>query len=161
MKSLKAYIETSVFGFYFESGAHNLEKVGYTRKLFRQIQSGIIEAYISPLVVAEINETPGPFGSKLRNLIKNYSFHGVDIDITEVEWLGGEYVRNKIISADYKDDAIHLAMAILSDVDVLVTWNCKHLANEFRIHQIAKLNKKLGVKTNLSIRTPEEVIFYE
>ncbi len=45
MRLWELYLETSVFGFYFESGAHNADKVVHTRKLFRQIKEGLVLAY--------------------------------------------------------------------------------------------------------------------
>jgi len=39
-----------------------------------------------------------------------------------------EYVKRKIIPRKYRDDARHIAVAVVNDVDVIITWNCKHMA---------------------------------
>ena len=63
MKKLKLYLETSVFGFYFDTAAPNKQKRIAVRKLLQQIKNGIFEGYISGLVRAERNRTEtGCFG---------------------------------------------------------------------------------------------------
>jgi len=54
-------------------------------------------------------------------------------------------------------DAAHVAVAAVNDVDYLLTWNCKHLAN-------AQIMRRLSVVCNLQgfsmplICTPEELM---
>ena len=71
--------------------------------------------------------------------------------------LAGRYVRDGVIPARYRDDAVHVALAVLNNLDVVVTWNMKHLANVRRIEGINRTN--LAVRLPLiRIHTPEEVI---
>src|SRR5215210_5360139 len=39
------------------------------------------------------------------------------------------YIRHKLMPADLRGDALHLALASHHQCDVLVTWNYHHLAN--------------------------------
>jgi hypothetical protein len=45
-----------------------------------------------------------------------------------------------VIPARYRDDALHAALAVLNNLDVVVTWNMKHLANVRRIEGINRTN---------------------
>ncbi|MEW5945268.1 MAG: hypothetical protein AB1742_03630 [bacterium] len=44
---------------------------------------------------------------------------------------------------------------------MMVTLNCVHIANEFRIRRFKTINYREGYTKELSIRTPMEVIRYE
>lgn len=42
-------------------------------------------------------------------------------------------------------DALHLAFASVYKVDVLLTWNCAHLANVNKKEHMKKMNAALGL----------------
>jgi hypothetical protein len=54
-------------------------------------------------------------------------------------------------------DAAHVAVSAVQNVDYLLTWNCKHLANAQITRKIAKVCEKLGYKMP-TICTPEELM---
>lgn len=53
---------------------------------------------------------------------------------------------------------LHLAIAALNNMNYLVTWNCKHIANGFVVEALRALNGRLGIKTPI-ICTPEELMY--
>ena len=53
-------------------------------------------------------------------------------------------------------DAQHIAIATVGRVDVLVSWNCKHIVNLERIHGYNSVNLRKGPM--IEIRTPREVL---
>ena len=54
-------------------------------------------------------------------------------------------------------DAQHIAIATVARVDVLVSWNFKHIVNLHRIHGYNSVNLRRGYPT-LEIRAPREVL---
>ena len=58
------------------------------------------------------------------------------------------------------EDCRHIAIATLSNADILASWNFKHIVNVNRIRGYNAVNYKLGHKI-LEIRTPREVLNYE
>lgn len=62
MKKLKLYLETSVFGFYFDTAVPNQQKRIAVRKRLRQIKKGVFEGQVEvqPLLQSRIQE----FGSE-------------------------------------------------------------------------------------------------
>jgi hypothetical protein len=66
-------------------------------------------------------------------------------------------VTDGVIPARYRDDALHVALAVLNNLDVVVTWNMKHLANVRRIEGINRINLAMRLPP-IRIHTPEEVI---
>jgi hypothetical protein len=68
-----------------------------------------------------------------------------------------KYMDEKIVSESYRSDALHIAIATVTGVDVLVSWNFKHIVNLNRIKLFNSVNLKEGYKL-LEIRTPLDVI---
>jgi len=54
------------------------------------------------------------------------------------------------------DDALHVAIAILTRQDVLVSWNFKHLVNQRRRAAIDALNISIGLP-RIAILSPPEL----
>ena len=54
-------------------------------------------------------------------------------------------------------DAAHIAVAAVHEIDYLLTWNCKHLANAQIMRRIALVCERLGQRMPI-ICTPEELM---
>ena len=54
---------------------------------------------------------------------------------------------------DPKGDALHLALACYYKVDVLLTWNCQHIANANKFDHIRRINFQIGLPTPI-LATP-------
>lgn len=67
------------------------------------------------------------------------------------------YIENKVMPADVTGDALHLALATLHECDILVSWNCRHIANVNKFDHVRKINGRLGYETPQLI-TPLELI---
>lgn len=70
------------------------------------------------------------------------------------------YLSEGVITKKSRVDAQHIATATTNRVDVLVSWNFKHIVNLERIHGYNSVNLKLGYPM-IEIRTPTEVLHYE
>jgi hypothetical protein len=84
----------------------------------------------------------------------NYKEYAVNDDMLK---LAEKYMEQKIVSGNYYGDALHIAVATVIGVDVLVSWNFKHIVNLDRIKSFNSVNLKEGYSI-LEIRTPREVI---
>lgn len=51
-------------------------------------------------------------------------------------------------------DATHIAIAAVNDIEYLLTWNCKHMANPFIARRVVQTCEKLGFRSP-KICTPE------
>jgi hypothetical protein len=74
----------------------------------------------------------------------------------EMHVLADKYVDAAIIPVAYRDDAVHIAAAVLSGQDVLVSWNFRHLVNRRRRFLVNLLNASRGLPT-IEILTPPEL----
>lgn len=74
--------------------------------------------------------------------------------------MAAEYVNEKVVGQTSLDDCIHIATATINCVDVLVSWNFKHIVNIQRIKGYNTINSRNGYQT-LEIRSPKDLINYE
>jgi len=68
------------------------------------------------------------------------------------------YIEEGVVSEEYLVDAQHIAIATVSRVDVLVSWNFKHIVNLSKIRVYNSVNLKYGYPL-LEIRSPREVLY--
>jgi len=74
--------------------------------------------------------------------------------------LAQKYIEEKVVGETSLDDCIHIATATIGKVDLLVSWNFKHIVNVYRIRGYNSVNLKLGYPP-LSIHSPKEIVGYE
>jgi hypothetical protein len=75
----------------------------------------------------------------------------------DVESLAKRYFTELSFPDKALADSFHLAFAVHYQMDYLLTWNCRHLANEVLQRRLVKLNEALQLTTPLIV-TPEELI---
>jgi len=148
------YLDTSVLNFFFED--KDLEKANSTRELFREIRNGKFNAYISELVLREVGKTRGLKRERLLSLIKTYKIPWLEvtpecIDLTE------KYMERKIFPSKYRDDGLHIAIATVHQIDVVVSWNLRHMVKLRTRREVKGINIVEGYK-EIEICTPMEVI---
>lgn len=71
--------------------------------------------------------------------------------------LADGYLLEGVLGAKHVIDARHIAIASVERVDVLASWNFKHIVNLERIHGFNGVNLKRGYPV-LEIRSPREVL---
>jgi len=74
--------------------------------------------------------------------------------------LASAYIRDGAVSEAHRVDARHIAVATVRRVDILVSWNFKHIVKLSRIRAYNAVNLKLGYP-ELEIRSPLEVLIEE
>ena len=161
MKKLKLYLETSLFGFAFDDKDHNKEKKESVLQLFAQIRDGLMDGFVSGLVIKELLMSPQPFADAFLEIIRDYGIHEFIKDETEAELLAAAFLREGIVPERFRNDAFHVAIAVAGEFDVLVTLNCVHIANEFKARGFRAIQYREGYARELSIRTPMEMIQYD
>lgn len=90
-------------------------------------------------------------------LIKEHQLKELNIT-QEVIDLSKEYISQKIIPKVKVEDALHVAVATVYEMDALITWNNRHLANLRKMEIINGINLKEGYTKHIEIVNPMEVI---
>jgi len=145
------YIDTSVFGGYYDD-----EFMEWSRKLFSEFEMGVHNAVISDLTLQELEKAPDIVFDLLDKINRNFR---IDIFIDdEVIGLAEKYMNENIVSDNFYNDALHIALATKYKVDVLVSWNFRHIVNLNKIRMYNSVNLKNGYSL-IEIRSPREVLY--
>jgi len=152
MKKISIYIDTSVIGGYFDQ-----EFESETRELFEKVRNNEYYLILSDITERELLGAPEHVKMLIKNLGLSYEIVETS---TEVNMLAEEYLHEKVVGETSKDDCLHIAVATINKVDILVSWNFKHIVNMKRIRGYNAINIKNGYST-LEIRSPKDLIEYE
>lgn len=154
MKTLQLYLETSVWNFFFADDAP--EKRDVTRLFFEQVQQGQYEIYLSEVVFREFSKASEEKQATLLHLVARVQ--PKELDVTEeVLRLAHHYLNEVALPKRAVDDAQHAALATVYEMDALISWNLKHLANLKRMEKINGVNLTYGYSKKIEIITPMEV----
>jgi len=147
------YFDTSVFGSVFDK-----EFDEATLQLFERVKLGQITCVFSDLTESELLDAP----EKVRNYFKNLPIENVERVIINDEMLtlASKYISEKVVGQTSFDDYVHIAAATLTKVDILVSWNFKHVVNVYRIRGYNSINIRSNYQS-LEIRSPKEITEYE
>lgn len=146
----RIYLDTSVIGGYFDE-----EFEEWSKKLFHEFHGGEKIAVISDITLIELENARQEIRDLLKiipDVNKEYIFNN-----SESEDLAAKYLHDGAITKKYFEDALHIALATINKVDVLVSWNFKHIVNLDRIKKYNSVNMKSGYMI-LEIRNPREII---
>ncbi len=148
----RIYIDTSVAGGYFDE-----EFKEATIALFQRLENGEIIFVISDLLDLELINAP----QKVRELLYNYSSDKfVRVELTEEAIkLADAYILEKVVGKTSLEDRRHIALATIHKVDVLASWNFKHIVNLDRIKGYNSVNLRLGYQM-IEIRSPKDLVNY-
>ncbi|MGR3311558.1 MAG: PIN domain-containing protein [Candidatus Brocadiales bacterium] len=154
MNRPQLYLETSVWNFYFADDTP--EKKEITLRFFDKIKEGEYEVFVSDVIIEEIGRATEEKKHLLLNLIKEYNPKRLIIN-EEVVVLAQKYISERIFPVEKIEDAIHAAVATIYEMDALISWNLKHLANLKKMELINGINMKEGYFKRLELITPMEV----
>ena len=83
------------------------------------------------------------------------------IELTaEAILLADTYIKEKVVGKTSLEDCRHIALATINKLDVLASWNFKHIVNLDRIKGYNSVNYRLGYPM-IEIRSPKDLIHYE
>jgi len=151
MKKLKVYVDTSVIG-----GCYDKEFCIWSNGLFKDFHLGNFVPIVSELTVTEIKNAPELVRLKYEELEKISEYLLITDEAIE---LADIYFKRKILTPKFYDDMLHIALATLSHVDIVVSWNFKHIVHFDKIRLFNAVNLELGYST-LQIYSPREVTNY-
>jgi hypothetical protein len=128
-----------------------------TQQLLRQCGSGLFRPYISTVVLQEVNRAEPSASARMLREINTLA--PVALEPSEAsEELAEAYLREGVIPAKKRDDARHVAIATVAGLDIVVSWNHRHLANARKRELFNAVNRLAGFEQVLLIHTPFEVI---
>lgn len=146
---MRIYVDTSVFG-----GCYDPEFEIWSNRIIDFFIKGKYKAVISEVSVFELKYAP----SEIRRVLSKIPKSNLEIVrlTDEAVRLSNLYIKEKIVTEKSLADTQHIAIATVQQVDLLVSWNFKHIVNFDKIRLYNAVNLKYGYKI-LEIRNPRDL----
>jgi len=149
------YIETTIPSFYHEQRqSPELIAMRNWRREWWSAASAVDRRVASRAVISELELTPEPKRTECLALVAGLPM--LD-DVPEIDDTVAFYIAHKLMPSELIGDARHLALVAWHRCDVLVTWNCRHIANPNKLEHILHINELLGLHTPV-LATPFQLL---
>lgn len=141
----RVYVETTIPSFYYtlRTDIESRAMQSWTRKWWDQYadQFTLVSSIV---VIEELSDGTSEKTQDRINLVKDLEMLSVT---TRIDQIAQTYIDRLIMPQDRFGDAHHVALASFYDMDALLTWNYKHIANINKIYRIRQINSELGLPT--------------
>jgi predicted nucleic acid-binding protein len=141
-KKRRIYLDTSVIGGCFDT---------WSNALFKDFENSVYQPVLSEIVAHEIKSAPKRVINKFLEL-SNYDAEYVHITNIVME-LTELYIDRKILTEKHYNDASHIALATVYEVDILASWNFRHIVRFDKVQLFNTVNLEQGYKM-ISIYSP-------
>ncbi len=151
------YVETTIIGYLTaRDGKDDLSNLRYriTRDWWAE-QRLWFDVRIAEVVIREaVGQAQGVAVSLRQQVMDALPLLTVDLD--RAARLSGHLLGPRLIPLMKADDALHIAVASVTQMDYLLTWNMKHLTNPTIRLRVESMLRDMGAHVPL-IRTPLEL----
>jgi len=151
-KTIRIYADTSVFG-----GVFDTEFKEASTAFFNAIKKARFVLVSSELIRQEIQAGPKRVQKLFSDILPLIEIAEIT---TEALRLQQAYTNAGILSEKHSTDALHVALATISQASLIVSWNFKHIVNFQKIPMYNAINTLHGY-SEIAIYSPLEVIEYE
>lgn len=153
----KVYIETSVVSYYTSKTSRDIVIAGHqvsTKDFWNKLITNELIPVISALVIKEASQGDLEIAKKRRDAIQSF----IVLDISkEAEELSNLLIAKHGIPNECPEDALHIAIASVANIDFIATWNFKHLNNPFTKNKIKDIIENAGYICPV-LASPEELL---
>jgi len=150
VKRLKIYLDTSVVSHL--SADDSPEKMKDTLAFWEKVKSGTYDVALSSITLAEIEECPEPKHSILLDFLSLIVYDTIIINEQTIG-IAEKFVDFGIMRQKSFDDCQHIAAAITSNCNAIISWNFKHIVNHKTMQGIKAVTALFGYPDML-IYTP-------
>lgn len=156
-RKLKVYLDTSVVSYLQQEDVP--ERMAETLRLWKKFMSGCYDIFLSSMTTLEVNRCKEGKLSYLNNKLREIKYNEILIGDKELN-LAREIISTGILTEKSFDDCQHIAAAVLSECDIIVSWNFKHLVNIKTIQGVRKITQLKGFK-DIEIMNPTTLLEME
>ena len=154
-KKIRLYLDTSVISYLDQQDTP--ERMRETQEVWDILRKNKYEIVISNIALGEIEECGKDKWLKLIDYITELNY--IDYYANEETSELAEIIINQgILKPKSRDDALHIASAILSDSDIILSWNFKHLVNIETINGVRKICFNRSFNKIIDIYSPNVLL---
>ena len=154
LRKQRIYLDSSAISHLYQLDAPT--KMDDTLLFWEELRQGRYEVFIGTVAFIEIDGC----NEHNRKILDNYL---AEIDFTLVEnnpsilLLADKIIEQGVLTKKSYNDCNHIASAVISECDIIVSWNFKHMVNVKTINGVRGINMLNGYKS-VDIYTPSMLI---
>lgn len=156
-KKLKVYCETSFWSWLVSRPSTDPDhavKQAWTRKWWEEVAPKC-EIFVSQHVVTEaMRGNAEQSSSRMAHVAKCQMLNGEEPGVVT---LAKKLLQNHAIPEGEVADAFHIATAAVFGMDILLTWNCRHMANMITLPKTVSVVVSAGYECP-RILTPKDAL---
>ena len=151
----KVYVETTIPSFYHNQRTEaEMVAVMHWTRTWWDTHRLAYDVVSSTAVLDELRQGEHPQKAEKTAMLRNIPLLDVTQEVLEIVEV---YIAHKLMPGDRSGDALHLALASRHNCDILLTWNCVHLANANKVRHIQRVNALLGLSSPV-LATPLQLM---
>jgi predicted nucleic acid-binding protein len=148
MKKLKIYLDTTIISYLDQM--EKSERMAETHRLWDKIKEGKFDVVISDIDFAEINSCSEEKRNKLYEYLSQINYTLINSEEISVR-IAEKMIDLNVLKQKSFVDCQHIANAIVSGCDVIVSWNFRHIVNHKTI---------MGVKAVTALEGYNDLLIY-
>lgn len=154
MKKLKVYLDTSIISYLYQQDAP--DKMNDTIRLWALLKNGTYKAVLSDVTLREVNNCSEPKLSILTDYLNQIEYEFIIADDEAMSY-ADNIVHFGVLTQKSFDDCTHIAAAVVSNCDIIASWNFKHIVNHKTIQGVKTISTITGYK-DILIYTPTIIV---
>ena len=152
---MRIYIESTIPSYLVARPARDLLQAArqQTSKDWWELKRHQHELFTSEIVLAEIGEGEAAMAKQRLEVMNGITILRVT---DETEALTRRILESGLLPLDADRDAAHIALATIYEMDILLSWNCRHIANASIQARLRRLAGQMGLVLPV-LCTPDEM----
>ncbi len=152
---MRIYIESTIPSYLVARPARDLLQAArqQTSRDWWELKRQQHELFTSEIVLAEIGEGEAAMAQQRLEIMRGIKILRVTDD---TEALTRRILESGLLPADADRDAAHIALATIYEMDILLSWNCRHIANASIQGRLRRLAEQMGLALPV-LCTPDEL----
>lgn len=148
---IRVYLDTSIISYLDQKDTP--DRMNETQKIWEILKSDKFQVIISDLVFREIGECDDTKRKTLLSYLSELDYEECKVNI-EADELARLIIDEGILKPKSIDDATHIAVAILANANMILSWNFKHLVNYNTINGVRQICFKKHINRIIDICSP-------
>ncbi|MCL2860436.1 MAG: PIN domain-containing protein [Oscillospiraceae bacterium] len=149
------YLDTSVMSYLYQKDA--LEREEQTIEFWNILKTGKYQVIIGSIAFDEIEQCDEEKRDIIYQYLAEISYNRTSVN-AEIEALAKEIIEEGVLKEKSLDDCLHIATAILSNCNFIVSWNFKHLVNVKTINGIRQITLAKNYNRFMDIYSPNMLL---
>ncbi|HUI07974.1 MAG TPA: hypothetical protein VL486_13320 [Verrucomicrobiae bacterium] len=124
-----------------------------TKIFLKWIEQSDDRVHVSSLLEEEIAHAPPSVAATLISQLQRLPLIMLEAP-PEALRLTDRYLAAGVAPPEFKCDLLHVAIAVCHELDIVLSWNARSIANIYRVARICEVNARLGLPP-IRVHTPE------